>query len=202
MTKKEDFKGLKFRTVGLGIELYEGLGAAVNALPGSEIVSAMDRGLIDAAEFNNPSSDRALGFPDVSKVYMMKSFHQSAETFEIMFNKKKYDTLSTKLKAIIVNAVEAASADMSWKAIDRYSQDYIDIQAKDKVRVYKTPNSILQAQLEIWDKVIAKKSAENPFFKKVLDSQKAFAQRATKWQSDQQVDFQMAINHYFGAKKA
>jgi len=193
MTKKEDFKGLKFRTVGLGIELFEGLGAAVNALPGSEIVSAMDRGLIDAA---------ALGFPDVSKVYMMKSFHQSSETFEIMFNKKKYDTLSAKLKAIIVNAVEAASADMSWKAIDRYSQDYIDIQAKDKVRVYKTPNSILQAQLEIWDKVIAKKAAENPFFKKVLDSQKAFAQRATKWQSDQQVDFQMAINHYFGAKKA
>jgi TRAP-type mannitol/chloroaromatic compound transport system substrate-binding protein len=115
----DDFKGLKFRTVGLGIEMYTAMGAAVNALPGSEIVPALDRGLIDAAEFNNPSSDRALGFPDVSKVYMMQSFHQSAETFEILFNKTKYDALSDNLKSIIANAVEAASANMSWKAIDR-----------------------------------------------------------------------------------
>jgi len=196
-----DFKGLKFRTVGLGIEMFSAMGAAVNALAGADIVPAMDRGLIDAAEFNNPSSDKALGFPDVSKVYMMQSFHQSAETFEILFNKKKYDGLPDKLKSIISNAVEAASADMSWKAVDRYSQDYIEIQAKDKVKVYKTPNSVLQAQLKVWDEVIAKKSAENPWFKKVLDSQKAFAERTTKWQNDQQVDYKLAASHYFGQKK-
>jgi TRAP-type mannitol/chloroaromatic compound transport system substrate-binding protein len=196
----DDFKGLKFRTVGLGIEMYTAMGAAVNALPGSEIVPALDRGLIDAAEFNNPSSDRALGFPDVSKVYMMQSFHQSAETFEILFNKKKYDALSDALKNIIANAVEAASADMSWKAIDRYSQDYIALQAQDKVKVYKTPDSVLSAQLKIWDETIAKKSAENEWFKKVLDSQKTFAERATRWQYDQNVDFRVAVNHYFGKK--
>jgi len=200
ITKVSDFKGLKFRTVGLGIELFSTMGAAVNALAGPDIVPAMDRGLIDAAEFNNPSSDKALGFPDVSKVYMMQSFHQSAETLEILFNKTKYDALPDKLKAIIWHAVEAGSADMSWKAIDRYSQDYIDIQAKDKVRVYKTPNSVLQDQLKVWDQVIAKKAADNAMFKKVLDSQKAFAQRAAKWQNDQQVDFKMAFNHYFGRK--
>jgi len=200
ITKASDFKGLKFRTVGLGIELFSTMGAAVNALAGPDIVPAMDRGLIDAAEFNNPSSDRALGFPDVSKVYMMQSFHQSAETLEILFNKTKYDALPDKLKAIIWHAVEGASADMSWKAIDRYSKDYIDIQAKDKVRVYKTPNSVLQDQLKIWDQVIAKKAADNPMFKEVLESQKAFAQRAAKWQNDQQVDFKMAFNHYFGRK--
>jgi TRAP-type mannitol/chloroaromatic compound transport system substrate-binding protein len=160
----------------------------------------MDRGLIDAAEFNNPTSDKALGFPDVSKVYMMQSFHQSAEALEILFNKKKYDALPDKLKSIIANAVEAASADMSWKAIDRYSQDYIEIQAKDKVKVYKTPNSVLLAQLKAWDDIIAKKSADNPWFKKVIDSQRAFAQRATKWQNDQQVDFKIAANHYFAQK--
>jgi len=162
----------------------------------------MDRGLIDAAEFNNPSSDSALGFPDVSKVYMMQSFHQSAETLEILFNKKKYDALPAKLKAILENAVEAASSDMSWKAIDRYSKDYIEIQEKDKVRVYRTPNTVLQDQLKIWDQVIAKKATENPWFKKVLDSQKAFAERATKWQNDQQVDFKVAADHYFLKKKA
>ncbi len=200
ITKVGDFKGLKFRTVGLGIELFSGMGAAVNALAGPDIVPAMDRGLIDAAEFNNPSSDKALGFPDVSKVYMMQSFHQSAETLEILFNKTKYDALPEKLKAIIWHAVEAASADMSWKAIDRYSQDYIEIQVKDKVKVYRTPNTVLQDQLKMWDQVIAKKSGENAWFKKVLDSQKAFAQRAAKWQNDQQVDFKMAFNHYFSRK--
>ncbi|HXE53465.1 MAG TPA: TRAP transporter substrate-binding protein [Tepidisphaeraceae bacterium] len=196
----DDFKGLKFRTVGLGIEMYTAMGAAVNALPGSEIVPALDRGLIDAAEFNNPSSDRALGFPDVSKVYMLQSFHQSAETFEILFNKTKYDALSDNLKSIIANAVEAASANMSWKAIDRYSQDYINLQAQDKVKVYKTPDSVLKAQLKIWDETIAKKAADNPWFQKVLDSQKGFAERAAKWQYDQNVDFRIAVNHYFGKK--
>jgi len=196
----DDFKGLKFRTVGLGIEMYTAMGAAVTALPGAEIVPALDRGLIDAAEFNNPSSDRALGFPDVSKVYMMQSFHQSAETLEILFNKTKYDALSDTLKSILANAVEAASADMSWKAIDRYSQDYIALQAQDKVKVFKTPDSVLKAQLKIWDETIAKKSAENPWFQKVLDSQKAFAERAAPWQYDQSVDFRIAVNHYFGKK--
>ena len=197
-----DFKGLKFRTVGLGIELFTAMGAAVTALAGPDIVPAMDRGLIDAAEFNNPSSDSALGFPDVSKVYMMQSFHQSAETLEILFNKKKYDALPEKLKNIIANAVEAASADMSWKAIDRYSKDYITIQVKDKVKVFKTPDSVLQAQLKVWDQVTAKKSGENAWFKKVLDSQKVFAQRATKWQNDQNVNYKMAATHYFSGKKA
>ena len=84
ITKPEDFAGLKFRTVGISIDVFTGLGAAVNALPGGEIVSAMDRGLLDAAEFNNASSDRALGFADVSKVCMLQSFHQNAEQFEIL----------------------------------------------------------------------------------------------------------------------
>jgi len=198
VTSLASYQGLKFRTVGLGIEMFSAMGASVTALAGADIVPAMDRGLIDAAEFNNPSSDKALGFPDVSKVYMMKSFHQSAETLEILFNKKKYDALPEKLRNILSLAVEAASADMSWKAIDRYSQDYIEIQVKDKVKVYKTPDSVLEAQLTIWDQVIEKKSAENPWFKKVCESQKAFAQRCTRWQNDQQVDFRMASKHYFG----
>ena len=133
------FKGLKFRTNGLAIDLFTAMGAAVNALPGGEIVPALDRGLLDGAEFNNATSDRLLGFQDVSKVCMLQSYHQNAETFEIIFNKPKYDALPAKMKAIIENAVEAASMDMSWKAVDRYSKDYIELQTKDKVRFYKTP---------------------------------------------------------------
>jgi TRAP-type mannitol/chloroaromatic compound transport system substrate-binding protein len=203
VTKADDLKGVKFRTVGISIDVFTGLGAAVNALPGGEIVSAMDRGLLDAAEFNNATSDRILGFPDVSKICMLQSYHQNAEQFEIMFNRTKYDALPEKMKAIVANAVDAASADMNWKAIDRYSKDYIEMQTKDKVRFYKTPDSILQKQLEVYDDVVAKKSAENPLFKEIVESQLAFAKRATQWEQDTVVSRRMAYNHYFGpnAKK-
>jgi len=203
VTKADDLKGVKFRTVGISIDVFTGLGAAVNALPGGEIVSAMDRGLLDAAEFNNATSDRVLGFPDVSKICMLQSYHQNAEQFEIMFNKTKYDALPEKMKAIIANAVDAASADMSWKAIDRYSKDYIEMQTKDKVRFYKTPDSILQKQLDVYDEVVAKKSAENPLFKEIVESQLAFAKPATQWEQDTVVSRRMVYNHYFGpnAKK-
>ncbi|HEY7248228.1 MAG TPA: C4-dicarboxylate ABC transporter [Xanthobacteraceae bacterium] len=203
ISKAEDFQGVKFRTVGISIDVFTGLGAAVNALPGGEIVSAMDRGLLDAAEFNNATSDRVLGFPDVSKICMLQSYHQNAEQLEILFNKNKFDALPERMKAIIANAAEAASQDMAWKAIDRYSRDYEELQTKDKVRFYKTPDSILQKQLDIYDQVAEKKSAENPLFKEIVQSQMAFAKRATQWEQDTVVSRRMAYNHYFGpnAKK-
>jgi TRAP-type mannitol/chloroaromatic compound transport system substrate-binding protein len=198
ITKVEDFQGVKYRTVGISIDVFTGMGAAVNALPGGEIVSAMDRGLLDAAEFNNASSDRLLGFADVSKICMLQSYHQNAEQFEIMFNKTKYDALPDRMKAIIANATEAASSDMSWKAVDRYSTDYQELQTKDKVRFFKTPDAVLKKQLEIYDQVVAKKSAENPLFKKILESQLTFARRATQWEQDTVVNRRMAYDHYFG----
>src|SRR5437588_8771894 len=207
ITKWEDFKGLKYRTVGISIDLFTGMGAAVNALPGGEIVPAIDRGLLDAAEFNNMTSDRILGFPDVSKVCMLQSFHQNAEQFEITFNKTKYDALPDKIRAILDNAAEAAGQDMSWKAIDRYSKDYIELQTKDKVRFYKTPDAILQKQLDAYDKAVDKRK-DNPLFVEIAESQKRFAERVVKWDLDTNVRREMAYNHYFGkgakpaAKKA
>ena len=202
VAKVEDVKGLKFRTVGISIDVYSGMGAAVNALPGGEIVAAMDRGLLDAAEFNNASSDRVLGFPDVSKVCMLQSYHQNAEQFEIMFNKDKYNALPEKMRAIISGAVDAASAEMSWKAIDRYSKDYAEMQSKDNVKFYKTPDAILKRQLEVYDDVVKKKAGENPLFKEILQSQIAFAKRATQWEQDTVVGRRMAYDHYFGANGA
>jgi TRAP-type mannitol/chloroaromatic compound transport system substrate-binding protein len=201
IARVEDLKGLKYRTVGLAVDVFKELGAAVNPLPGGEIVPALDRGLLDAAEFNNASSDRLLGFPDVVKNCMLQSFHQSGEQFEILFNKAKYEALPAELKAVINYAVQAASADMSWKAIDRNSTDYLELK-KAKVNFYKTPDAILRAQLAAWDKVTAAKSAENPLFAKILASQKAFAERAGQWQNDYMIDFKMAYNHYFRAKKS
>jgi TRAP-type mannitol/chloroaromatic compound transport system substrate-binding protein len=198
IAKVDDIKGTKFRTVGLAVDMYTDMGAAVNPLPGGEIVPALDRGLIDGAEFNNASSDRLLGFPDVVKNCMLQSFHQSTEQFEILFNKGKYDGLPGELKSIIDYAVQAASADMSWKAIQRNSQDYIELK-KQGVKFYKTPDAVLRAQLASWDKIMEKKGGENAMFKRILDSQKAFAERAGAWQNDYLVDFKMAWNHYFRA---
>ena len=207
ITKVDDFKGMKYRTVGISIDVFTGMGAAVNALPGGEIVPAIDRGLLDGAEFNNQTSDRLLGFPDVSKVCMLQSFHQNAEQFEITFNKTKYDALPDKLKSIIAHAVDAASADLVWKSIDRYSKDYLEMQAKDKVRFYRTPEAILRAQLDAYDKAVDKRK-DNPLFVEIAESQKRFAERVVKWDLDTNVRREMAYNHYFGkgakpaAKKA
>src|SRR3954464_2981353 len=191
VTKTADLKGLKYRTVGISIDVFTGMGVAVNALPGGEIVPAMDRGLLDAAEFNNATSDRILGFPDVSKVCMLQSYHQNAEQFEITFNKTKYDALPEKIRAIIAYAVEASSQDMSWKAIDRYSKDYIELQQKDKGRFFRTPAAILQKQLETYDAATAKRK-DNALFNEIMESQRKFAERVVKWDLDTNVNRTMA----------
>ncbi len=158
----------------------------------------MDRGLIDAAEFNNPSSDRLLGFPDVSKNYMLQSYHQSAESFEIIFNKTKYNGLPPELQAILKYAAESASADMSWKAMDRYSKDMEGMLAEQGVTTIKTPDSVLEAQLAAWDKVIANLSSD-PFFAKVIESQKAWTKRVVGLQFAVEVSQEVAYEHFFGA---
>jgi TRAP-type mannitol/chloroaromatic compound transport system substrate-binding protein len=197
VTAAADLAGLKYRTVGLSADLFKQMGAAVTIMGGGEIVPAMDRGLLDAAEFNNPSSDKLLGFPDVSKDYMLQSYHQSAECFEVIFNKAKFDALPPEVQGIIKYATEAASSDMSWKAMDRYSKD---LQAmKDAgVKVHRTPEPVLKAQLEAWNKVIEAQSAE-PFFAKVVESQKAWAKRVVATQFDMEVDQKMAYDHFFAA---
>ena len=195
----DDFKGMKYRTVGLSADLFKEMGAAVTILPGGEIVPAMDRGLLDAAEFNNPSSDILLGFPDVSKYYMMGSHHQQMECFEIIFNKQKFDALPAELKAILRQAAFAASSDQLWYSYDRYSKDLEEIK-KRGVNVIKTGPKVLEDQLAAWDRVIAAQSQE-PFFKKVIESQKAWVKRTSAYlntNNTDSVELEKAYKHFFG----
>jgi TRAP-type mannitol/chloroaromatic compound transport system substrate-binding protein len=195
----DDLKGLKYRTVGLSADLFKELGAAVTIMPGGEIVPALDRGLLDAAEFNNPSSDILLGFPDVSKNFMVGSHHQQAEAFEVIFNKAKHDALAAELKAILKYAAFAATADQETMAYDRYSKDLEAIKARG-VSVVKTPDAVLQAQLAAWDKVLANQSQE-PFFKKVVDSQKAWVKRSQAYLNVNNLGsaaLEGAYKHFFG----
>jgi TRAP-type mannitol/chloroaromatic compound transport system substrate-binding protein len=196
-----ELRGVKYRTVGLSADLFKEMGAAVVSLPGGEIVPAIDRGLIDGAEFNNPSSDRLLGFPDVSKVFMLQSFHQHTECFEVIFNKAKYDALPAELKAIVRYSAESTSADMSWKLQARYPKDLEEMKSKQGVKVFITDKSILAAQLKAWDKLYAELT-KDPFFKKVSDSQAAFARSAGVYFRENQAPSDMAFEHFFGSQKA
>jgi len=175
-----DFKGMKFRTVGLATGIYEGLGASVISVAGSEVASALDRGTIDAAEFNNTTSDTVYGLPDVRKILMARSYHQPSEILEISLNKTKYDGMSADLRAIMKYAAFAESAQGEWKMMDRNSTDYKKLLDRG-IKIIKTPQSVLDAQLEAWKSVVTKESASNPDFVAILDSQRTWAQRIFPW---------------------
>jgi TRAP-type mannitol/chloroaromatic compound transport system substrate-binding protein len=196
VTGPQDLRKIKYRTVGLSAELFKELGAAVTILPGGEIVPAIDRGLLEAAEFNNPSSDILLGFTDVARVYMMQSHHQQSETFEVIFNKTKFNALPKEIRAILRYATFAATADQFAMAHDRYSKDFDEIK-KRGVQIVTTPTSVCEAQLAAWDRVIASHSKE-PFFKKVIDSQKAWVKRTGAYLHANNIDPRGAYKHFFG----
>jgi TRAP-type mannitol/chloroaromatic compound transport system substrate-binding protein len=194
----DDMKGLKYRTVGLAADVMQEMGLKVTQLPGGEIVPAMDRGVIEAFEFNNPTSDRRFGAQDVAKNYMMGSYHQAMEFFEIIFSKKKHDALPADLKAILRYAAEAASSSNWWTAMDNYSRDLDELINKDKVNVMRTPKSIFEAQLKAWDVVAKKLGDEDPFFKKVVDSQKAWSKRVGRYHFLNEADYKLGYEHIHG----
>jgi len=193
-----DFKGLKYRTVGLSVDLFTALGASVVSMPGADIVPALDRGVIDAAEFNNPAVDAALGLPDVAKTCMVQSFHQPAECFEVLVNRKVFDGLPPQYQAVLRYAPKVASAEMTWQTIDLYSKAYEELRDKRKIKFIETPREILKAQLDAWDTVIAQKGAENEFFRKVLDSQKQYMKRVVGYQIKFEAPADLAYEHFFG----
>ncbi len=193
----KDIVGLKYRTVGLAANVLQEMNMSVVQLPGGEIQPAMERGLIDAAEFNNPTSDKDFGMQDVAKYYYLGSFHQSQESFEIIFNKKRFDRLSDEHKAILKYASESASADMAWKAMDRYSKDLQVLQKEYGVNVNHTPNDIMTAQLKAWDTVLVD-FEKDPFFAKVVASQKAWMKRLGAYTNNNNPDYVGAYKHYFG----
>jgi len=193
-----DLKGLKFRTAGLAVDMFNQLGMSTVQLAPADIVPAIDRGVLDGAEFASASDDRIMGFPDVAKYYLQQSYHMSNNFCEVMVNRKRYEALPDELKIVLRLASQAASADMQWKSMHRMSQDFAELRASQKVNTYRTPRPILDAQLKAWDKVIARFSGENPLFAKVVESQKAWAKRVMFWHNEVQVDQRVAYTHWFG----
>ena len=195
----DDLKGLKYRTVGLATDIMQGMGVSVTQLPGGEIVPALERGVIEAFEFNNPTSDSRFGAQDVSKTYMMGSYHQAAEFFEIIFNKGKYESLPEELQAILEYGAEATNTANYGLAMDQYSKDLQKLINENGVNVYRTPTSVMEAQLASWDKTLEKLN-EDAFFKKVVDSQRSWSERVAFYDLLNSADYKLAYNHYFPGK--
>ncbi|MCY3878871.1 MAG: TRAP transporter substrate-binding protein [Rhodobacteraceae bacterium] len=199
ITDVAQIDGLKYRTVGLAADVLLEMGMSVVQLPGGEIQPAMKSGLIDAAEFNNPTSDRDFGMQDVSKHYHLASFHQSQEFFEVSFNRKTYESLSAEQQAILRYASEAENSNFYWHNTKRYAEDLIVLAEQQGVNVYRTPDSIMKAQLEAWDVVIDRISAEDEFFAKVIASQKAYAKEVMNYLNLNQPNYRLAYDHHFGS---
>jgi TRAP-type mannitol/chloroaromatic compound transport system substrate-binding protein len=191
-----DLNGLKYRTVGLAADVFNEMGVAVTQLPGGEIVPALERGVIDAFEFNNPTSDMRFGAQDVRKVYMMGSYHQATEYFEIIFNKAKYDSLPAEHQAILKYAAEAASTANFATGLDNYSRDLVKLEEAG-VELHRTPQDVMNAQLEAWDKVLVG-LMEEPYFAKVVESQKDWCKRVVRYELFNSADYKLAYEHYYG----
>ncbi|MFP4327388.1 MAG: TRAP transporter substrate-binding protein [Paracoccaceae bacterium] len=192
----DELQGYKYRTVGLAADLLQSMGMSVAQLPGGEIVPAMERGVIDAFEFNNPSSDRNFGAHDVAKNYYLSSYHQASESFEFLFNRLTMEDLPEDLRAILIHGVEAASTANTAKAMKRYSADLKWLQEEGGVTVHRTSKDILAAQIDAWDKLIPQLE-EDPFMKKCLDSQRAWVEQVTYYELMNAPDYALAFDHYF-----
>ncbi len=199
--KSSDLKGLRYRCVGLAAELMKELGVLPVSLPATDIVPWMEKNLLDAAEFNNPTSDRALGFPKVATVCMMGSWHQSGEVFEVLFNKQRFESLPFELRSLLRYALQASSADMSWKAASRYADDYEDMARRQGVRYFHTPQDVLDAQLNAWRKVLSRESDKNQMFRKVMESQMKFAKKVVGFQLESQPSSRSAYDFWFNRRR-
>jgi len=200
ITNPKQLRGLKYRTVGLAADLFQEMGAKVTQLSGGEIIPALDRGVIDAFEFNNPTSDSRFGAQDVIKNYELGSFHQAMEFFEIIINKKKWDSMGKDLQAIWQYGIEAASSANFWTGLKNYSEDLQKLIHKDKVKVLRTPKGVFEAQLKAWDVLTKRLSDADPFFKRVVESQRKWAKDVVYYWAYNDAPFKMGYEHVFKTK--
>ncbi len=179
-TKMEDFKGMRVRTVGWYMDILTRLGVSVSPLPGGEVYLALDRGVVDAAEFSTPAIDYPMGFQEITKYVIEPGVHQPAVQCEIIINKKAYESLPDDLKAIIQIAAmetqlwsEAWTENLNAKAIKLFQKDGIKFVRMDD----KTIVEFAKTAFKYMDELAAK----YPDVKKVLDSQEQFKRDFAPW---------------------
>lgn len=192
-----DLKGMKFRATGLSAEVFREMGMSVVSVAPGEIVPALERGVVEAAEFSDPSADMAIGLHQVRKFYHMPGIHQPTGIMELQVNRRKWDELPADVKSIVKHAAMAEALHYTLKMLDRNSQDLVTLVGKHGVTVVETPAEVLNEILKAWDKVAERKARENPFFAKVLESQKAWAQRVVPYRRCCHPPYDLAADYYW-----
>jgi len=176
ITSWEDMKGLKWRIAGIAGQVWQKAGSSTVQLPGGEILPAAERGVIDGAEWVTPGEDLKMGFHDVWKYYGMPALGEYVTIGEFLVNKDKWNGLPKDLQEII-RAATFETTWIHWLKLQRENATALkELQEKHGVKIFRTPTDVLQKYLDTWiNEVAAGYIRDNPFFKRVWDSQKEYA---------------------------
>ena len=196
----EDFKGVKFRSAGMAGETFKEVGMTVVNLPPNEIVPALERRVIDAAELLSPVADMAAGFHDAAKHYHMPSTHQSVNALEVLVNRRKWDELSPALKSIVRHALSANMLQFQFKLLKANTEALETLVTRAGVQVVETPREVQTEIMQAWDRVAGRYAEQNPFFGRVLDSQRQWAQRAVNFRRVAYPPAELTADHYWAGK--
>jgi TRAP-type mannitol/chloroaromatic compound transport system substrate-binding protein len=195
-----DLKGRKIRAVGMNAQLLNSAGAAVVSMPGGEIVPAAQRGVIDAAEWCCPAEDVKLGFHQVWKYYYMPSMHEMTEVADLILSKATFKALPADQQEIIKMA--ATETYLRWRLtnVRENSKALGEMREKHGVNVRRTPPEVLIKQLETWDAIREKFAKEDPFFAKVVESQRKYAAVVVPGRQSMFPSYNFAADYYWRKK--
>lgn len=194
-----DLKGMKYRIFGIGAETYGRLGVSVVTLPGQEIVAAMERGVIQGAEWINCEEDRKLGLHKVAKHYYSPGMHEPVTGGQLIFNKDVWKKLSPDLQEMSKTAAVYATT-MRNMALKSETAEACKDLIKQGVQMHRTPDEILRNFLNEWEKISAEYAAKNPFYKKVIDSQRKYAESIVPYRLSWYPSYNFAGEYYWKDK--
>ncbi len=194
-----DLKGMKYRIYGIGAETYGRLGVSVVTIPGGEIVPALERGVIEGAEWINCLEDRKLGLHKIAKHYYTPGMHEPVTGGQLMFNKEVWAKLSPDLQEIVKVASVYATTMRNF-AFNRETAEACQLLIKEGVQIHRTPDEILINFLNEWEKIQGEYAAKNPFYKKVIDSQKAYAEQVVPFRLSWFPQYEFAGSYYWKDK--
>jgi TRAP-type mannitol/chloroaromatic compound transport system substrate-binding protein len=200
MKNVDDLKKLKFRSSGIGLEMFKRMGVSTVGMAGGDIVPSLERGVIDGAEWAIPSRDIVMGFQQAAKYYYMPSFRQPPTFHELIVNKKRWAELPPDLQAIVKYAALAEITRLAAYTVDADAKAAEELVAKHGVQILRTPDDVLRAELDAIDKAFEGEAQKNPFFAKVLTSQREYAKKTVAHAQRMTPPMDIAVKHYWGQK--